>query len=84
MYGELFDIPQPDELVFISSFAGGEVFPLGCRSIGGPAALFYFSPGDQEYPVYHHSVVGGLSQTASTGLTGTVGRFRTVQVRKHA
>ena len=25
MYGEFFDIPTPDELVFISSFAGGEV-----------------------------------------------------------
>ena len=30
MYGELFDIPAPDELVFISSFAGGEVFRGGC------------------------------------------------------
>ena len=30
MYGEPFDIPAPDELVFISSFAGGEVFRGGC------------------------------------------------------
>ena len=30
MYGEHFDIPAPDELVFISSFAGGEVFRGGC------------------------------------------------------
>ncbi len=28
MYGERFDIPQPDELVFISWFEGGEVFPI--------------------------------------------------------
>ena len=30
MYGEYFDIPTPDELVFISSFDGGEVFRSGC------------------------------------------------------
>src|SRR5699024_4917305 len=29
MYGEMFDIPAPDELVFVSSFAGGEVFRSG-------------------------------------------------------
>jgi trehalose utilization protein len=27
-YGEPFDIPNPDEVVFISAFAGGEVFPV--------------------------------------------------------
>jgi trehalose utilization protein len=54
MYGEHFDIPQPDELVFISSFAGGEVFRGGCCFTRGRGRIFYFSPGDQDYPVYHH------------------------------
>jgi trehalose utilization protein len=54
MYGEHFDIPTPDELVFVSSFAGGEVFRGGCCFRRGAGRLFYFSPGDQEYPVYHH------------------------------
>jgi trehalose utilization protein len=54
MYGEPFDIPAPDELVFISSFAGGEVFRGGCCYRRGRGRLFYFSPGDQDYPVYHH------------------------------
>ena len=54
MYGEHFDIPQPDELVFVSSFAGGEVFRGGCCWTRGAGRIFYFSPGDQEYPVYHH------------------------------
>lgn len=54
MYGEYFDIPQPDELVFISSFSGGEVFRGGCCFRRGNGKIFYFSPGDQEYPVYHH------------------------------
>ena len=54
MYGEPFDIPAPDELVFISSFAGGEVFRGGCCFRRGRGRIFYFSPGDQDYPVYHH------------------------------
>lgn len=54
MYGEYFDIPEPDELVFISSFAGGEVFRSGVTYRRGFGRVFYFSPGDQEYPVYHH------------------------------
>lgn len=53
MYGEHFDIPEPDELVFISSFAGGEVFRSGCCFQRGAGRIFYFSPGDQDYPVYH-------------------------------
>jgi trehalose utilization protein len=54
MYGEHFDIPEPDELVFVSSFAGGEVFRSGCCFRRGAGRIFYFSPGDQDYPVYHH------------------------------
>jgi trehalose utilization protein len=54
MYGEPFAIPAPDELVFISSFAGGEVFRGGCTWTRGAGRIFYFSPGDQDYPVYHH------------------------------
>jgi trehalose utilization protein len=54
MYGEFFDIPVPDELVFISAFAGGEVFRSGCTFRRGRGRIFYFSPGDQDYPVYHH------------------------------
>jgi trehalose utilization protein len=54
MYGEVFDIPDPDELVFVSSFTGGEVFRSGCTFYRGNGRIFYFSPGDQAYPVYHH------------------------------
>ncbi len=54
MYGEHFDIPAPEELVFISSFTGGEVFRSGVTYTRGLGKVFYFSPGDQEYPVYHH------------------------------
>ncbi len=57
MYGEYFDIPQPDELVFISSYTGGEVFRSGCCWRRGLGKVFYFSPGDQDYPVYFHPQV---------------------------
>ena len=57
MYGEYFDIPPPDELVFISSFAGGEVFRSGCCYRRGAGRVMYFSPGDQEFPVYHQPQV---------------------------
>ena len=30
MYGERFDIPTPDKLIFVSWFQGGEVFRSGC------------------------------------------------------
>jgi trehalose utilization protein len=53
MYGEPFDIPTPDELLFVSNFAGGEVFRSGVTYRRGLGRIFYFSPGDQEYPVYH-------------------------------
>ena len=53
MYGEPFDVPVPDQLVFVSSFAGGEVFRSGVTYNRGLGRIFYFSPGDQEYPVYH-------------------------------
>ncbi len=57
MYGERFDIPSPDTLVFISWFQGGEVFRSGCCFHRGKGKIFYFRPGDQEYPVYYQSEV---------------------------
>ncbi len=57
MYGEYFDIPPPDELVFISSFSGGEVFRSGCCFRRGKGRVFYFSPGHETYPIYHDPVI---------------------------
>lgn len=57
MYGEHFDVPPPEELVFTSWFAGGEVFRSGMTFRRGRGKIFYFSPGDQEYPVYYHRQV---------------------------
>jgi trehalose utilization protein len=54
MYGEFFDIPQPDALVFVSWFTGGEVFRSGCCFTRGRGKIFYFRPGHETYPTYHN------------------------------
>ena len=52
-YGERFEIPAPDELVFISWFSGGEVFRSGCCYKRGLGKVFYFRPGHEEYPTFY-------------------------------
>lgn len=52
MYGEFFDIPTPDDLVFISWFQGGEVFRSGCTWRRGNGKIFYFRPGHETFPIY--------------------------------
>jgi len=57
MYCEYFDVPQPDETILISSFAGGEVFRSGCTWRRGAGKVFYFQPGHETYPIYHDANV---------------------------
>ncbi len=57
MYGEHFDIPAPEELVFVSWFQGGEVFRSGCCFRRGAGRIFYFRPGHETYPTYHRTLV---------------------------
>jgi len=57
MYGERFDIPTPDELIFVSWFSGGEVFRSGCTWRRGHGKVFYFSPGHETHPIYHQPQV---------------------------
>jgi trehalose utilization protein len=54
MYGEYFDIPEPDALLFISWFEGGEVFRSGAAWHRGKGKVFYFRPGHETYPIYHN------------------------------
>lgn len=54
MYGEHFDVPPPETLVFISWFSGGEVFRSGCCYTRGAGKIFYFRPGHETLPTYHH------------------------------
>jgi len=52
MYGERFDIPTPDKVVFVSWFEGGEVFRSGCCWERGFGRMFYFRPGHETYPTF--------------------------------
>ncbi|GIP35223.1 ThuA domain-containing protein [Paenibacillus sp. J2TS4] len=57
MYGEHFDIPEPDEVVFVSWFEGGEVFRSGSCFKRGLGRIFYFRPGHETYPTYYNKGV---------------------------
>ena len=57
MYGEFFDIPQPDRLVFVSWFPGGEVFRSGCCYHRGRGKVFYFRPGHETFPTFYQAEV---------------------------
>ncbi len=54
MYGEHFDIPAPETLVFVSWFPGGEIFRSGCCYQRGQGKIFYFRPGHETYPTYYN------------------------------
>ncbi|UNM89223.1 ThuA domain-containing protein [Vagococcus sp. CY52-2] len=57
MYGEHFDIPAPDELIFVNWYKGGEVFRGGCTFRRGNGKIFYFQPGHETYPSYYNEQV---------------------------
>lgn len=57
MYGEFFDVPAPDELVFVSWFQGGEIFRSGLCYARGAGRIFYFRPGHETYPTYYDANV---------------------------
>ena len=57
MYGEVFDIPEPDELLFVSWFEGGEVFRSGAVWHRGRGKIFYFRPGHETFPIFYNEEV---------------------------
>lgn len=56
-YGEPFDIPEPDELVFLGSYEGGEAFRSGCCWTRGNGRIFYFQPGHESYPIFYNKEI---------------------------
>lgn len=64
MYGEHFDIPAPDQLIFISWFEGGEVFRSGATYQRGRGKVFYFRPGHETYPTYYNQNVQTVIKNA--------------------
>ena len=73
MYGERFDIPAPDQLIFVSWFSGGEVFRSGCCYTRGRGRIFYFRPGHETYPTYYHPHVRQVIANAARWAAPTNG-----------
>ena len=55
-YGERFDIPQPDEVIFEGWFDIGEVFRGGCVWNRGYGKVFYFQPGHETNNAFQNQI----------------------------
>ena len=77
MYGEHFDVPPPDELIFISWFAGGEVFRSGACYQRGAGKIFYFRPGHERHPTYYDPAIGRVIRNGVRWAAPIAGPIRT-------
>lgn len=64
VYAEPFQIPDPDETVFLSWYKTGYVFRGGCCWRRGAGKVFYFQPGHETVPSYHNEYVGRIIKNA--------------------
>lgn len=88
MYGEYWDIPEPDEVVLMSWFEGGELFRSGITYTRGKGKIFFFRPGHEDYPTYYNENVLKViensvrwvcsSVTSLTVTTGNVGSIEPI------
>jgi len=63
-YAEPFGIPNPDEVVFMGWYEGGEVFRSGCTFHRDNGRIFYFQPGHETFPIYHDENVQKVIRNA--------------------
>lgn len=75
MYGEPFAIPDPDELLMIGWFPGGEVFRSLCTWTRGAGRIVYLQPGHETHPTFHHPdilcIIGNACRWAAPRVRGT-------------
>lgn len=64
MYGEPFDIPEPQEVLLLGWYAGGEVFRSGCTFVRGNGKIFYFQPGHESNKAFHNENVRKIIKNA--------------------
>lgn len=74
MYGEPFDIPAPDEIVFLSWFRGGEVIRSGCTWHRGNGRIFYFQPGHETNQAYRNPYILKIIENAVYWAADTASR----------
>lgn len=65
MYGEFFDIPKPDSVVFTGWFSGGEVFRSVCTFTRGQGRIAYCQPGHESFPIYYNDNVRRIIKNAA-------------------
>ncbi|NIP93168.1 MAG: hypothetical protein GWO24_06815 [Akkermansiaceae bacterium] len=70
MYDEPFGVPEPDTVLFTEDWRGGEFFRSGCLWNLGKGKVFYYRPGDQQYPVYANPHLLTLLENACLWLGG--------------
>ena len=56
-YMEPFGIPDPDKLLMVGWYNGGEVFRSGCIWHRENGQVFYFQPGPETYPTFYNENV---------------------------
>lgn len=71
MFGEPFEIPEPDDVVFESSFGNGGEFRSGVTFTFGAGRGVYFRPGHEEYRIYHNDSVNTVLQNATRWAANT-------------
>ncbi len=64
MYGERFDIPEPDSLLMIGAYSTSEVFRSACVWQRGNAKIFYFQPGHESFPTYYNPTIQQIIKNA--------------------
>jgi len=64
MYGEPFGVPEPQKVVLMGWYEGGEVFRSGCCYIRENGKIFYFQPGHESYPTYYNKNVQRVIKNA--------------------
>ncbi|MFB6219056.1 MAG: ThuA domain-containing protein [Halobacteriaceae archaeon] len=57
--------PEPDTVVFRSTFSEGGEFRSGCAWSLGEGRLFYFRPGHEIFRVYHQPEVRDVVANAA-------------------
>lgn len=64
MYGEPFSIPEPQEVIFMGWYNGGEVFRSGCTFVRGNGKIFYFQPGHETNKSFQNEYVQRIIKNA--------------------
>ena len=63
-YAEPFGIPNPDEVIFMGWYEGGELFRSGCTFHRENGRIFYFQPGHETFPIFYDKNVQTVLRNA--------------------